>query len=83
MTTEFGVGTYQIRTRDGQPKTGVVLKSADEVFDHVKGRLDPDIYHVFRMLSRDRPGTSETEFWGELTKHENGEVTYSPTSTEP
>jgi hypothetical protein len=51
--------------------------------DYRKDELYLEDLDDMKRQTLHRPGTPETEFWGELTKHENGEVTYSPTSTEP
>jgi hypothetical protein len=83
MTNEFDVGTYQITTQDCRPKTTALFKSFDEIQDHVAAVLDPGVYLVHRVLPDDHYGTRETEFFGEFTKHQDGKVTYSPTSTEP
>jgi hypothetical protein len=70
------VGTYEI-VREGRPVTAGLFKSADEIFTHVRA-LPPGVYDVYRVLPRDPNGILNSEYWGEVTKHEVGEVSYSP-----
>ena len=54
-----------------------LFKSADEIFAHVRA-LPPGVYDVYKELPRDPSGIRNSEYWGEVTKHEIGEVSYSP-----
>jgi hypothetical protein len=76
------VGMYEI-TREGRPVSTGLFKSLDEILDHVRG-LPSGVYDVHKELPRDPNGVRNSEYWGQLTKHETGEVTYSPVqNTEP
>jgi hypothetical protein len=69
-------GTYEI-VRDSRPVTAGLFKSADEIFDHVR-TLPPGVYDVYEELPQDPNGVRNSEYWGEVTKHEGGGVSYSP-----
>jgi len=70
------VGIYEI-SRDGRPVTCGLFKSADEIFDVVRAQ-PTGVYDVYKELPRDPNGVRNSEFWGEITKHAVGEISYSP-----
>jgi hypothetical protein len=70
------VRTYEI-TRDGRPVAAGLFKFADEIFDHIRVQ-PPGFYDVYKELPRDPNGARNSEYWGEVRRHENGEVSYSP-----
>jgi HipA-like protein len=72
--------TYEITTKAGRPVTAGLFKSADEIFSHV-GALPPGAYHVYQVLPSETQGTRESRFWGEVTSHANGQVSYAPVSS--
>ena len=70
------VGTYEI-AREGRPVITGLFKSADEIFDRIKVQ-PPGVYDVHKVLPRDPNGVRNSEYWGEVTNHEMGKVSYSP-----
>lgn len=70
------VGVYEI-TRDGRPITSGLFKSADEIFDATRAQ-PTGVYDVYKELPRDQSGVRNSEYWGEITKHEVGEISYRP-----
>lgn len=70
------IGFYEI-AREGRPVLGGLFKSADEIFDAVRAQ-PTGVYDVYKELPRDPDGVRNSEYWGEITKHEVGEISYSP-----
>jgi hypothetical protein len=55
-------------------------KSHDEISDFIETQL-PGVYHVDELLPSDPDSVMNSEYYGEFTRHERGEATYSEWST--
>jgi hypothetical protein len=64
--------TYEI-LRDGRPLLARLFKSDEEILDFVRAQ-PPGVYDIHRELPRDPDGVRNSEPWGRVIKHENGEV---------
>lgn len=70
------VGIYEI-SRAGRPVVSGLFKSAEEILDVVRAQ-PTGVYDVYKELPRDPNGVRDSEYWGEITKHEIGEVSFRP-----
>ena len=69
--------TYQVLRGDGRHVANGLFKSFDEILDLIKTQ-PVGIYDIHKVVSLDPNGALNTEYGGEVTKHENGQVSYSP-----
>ncbi len=66
------VGTYEI-TRNSRRVDARLFKSNGAILDFIKTQPAGD-YEVHRVLPRDPDGVPNSEYWGKVAIHENGEV---------
>ena len=72
-------GIYEI-ARDGRPVANGLFNSMDEIRELVE--IQPTgAYDLHRIFPSDANGVVNTEYVGELMRHDDGQVSYSPVQT--
>jgi hypothetical protein len=72
-------GIYEI-ARGGRPVANGLFNSMDEIRELVE--VQPTgAYDLHRIFPSDANGVVNTEYVGELTRHDDGQVSYSPVQT--
>jgi hypothetical protein len=74
---QFNAGTYEILSHDGRQVHAGLFKTADKIFDFVRGQV-AGIYTVFKELPPEH-GARESEHWGYVINDGAGKVTYHAT----
>ena len=72
-------GIYEI-ARDGRPVANGLFNSMDEIRELVEAQ-PAGAYDLHRIFPVDANGVVSTEHVGELIRHDDGQVTYSPVQT--
>ncbi len=72
-------GIYEIVGDDGSKSNGL-YRSLDEI-RHFVGTQQAGYYDVHQILPSDPNGTVNSEYVGELRRHNDGQVSYSPVQT--
>jgi hypothetical protein len=74
---QFIAATYEILSHDGRQVRSGLFKTADEIFDFVRGQV-AGTYTVFKELPREH-GERESELWGYVTNYGGDKIAYHPT----
>jgi hypothetical protein len=74
---QFDTATYEVLSHDGRQVNAGLFKTADEIFDFVRGRV-AGTYTVFKELPP-VDGERESELWGYVTNHGDRKISYHPT----
>jgi hypothetical protein len=74
---QFDEATYEIRSNDGRQVGAALFKTADEIFDFVRGQV-AGTYTVFKELPRE-DGEHGSELWGYVTNYGADKIAYHAT----